>query len=89
MEGSSEVWLQLNVEIYADPSRQRDQRVLRGSSMRGDESSGCGKYVGGGRYVEWREWVTPIHSLTLDPKADTWPFTQGLLILTPKSFFTQ
>lgn len=62
------VWLQLNVEIYADPSRQMDQCVLRGSSVRGDESSGCGKYIGGGGYVEWREWVTPIHSLNWTPK---------------------
>lgn len=34
--------------------------------------------------------VEVIPLLTLDPKADTWPFTQGLLlVLTLKTFFTQ
>ena len=34
--------------------------------------------------------VILIPLLTLDPKADTWPFTQGLLlVLTLKRFFTQ
>ena len=38
----------------------------------------------------WRGVVILIPLLTLDPKADTWPFTQGLLlVLTLKRFFTQ